>query len=157
MDTLKKEIINALGDCYGIVKDACRKCNVPRSTYYHWLKEDEEFKKEVDDTQEEAIDFVEGQLFQKIKGVQIKKGETDDGEDIIYDLPPSDTAIIFYLKTKGKKRGYVEKQEIEHSGQLGITWHEERTYEKPDVPDRVSIESDLKQTFNSIEDKPESL
>lgn len=41
-------------------------------------------------------------------------------------------SCTFVLKTLGKKRGYVERQEIEHSGQVGVTWVEERTYEKKD-------------------------
>jgi hypothetical protein len=112
MDTKKKEVVEALSECYGIVTDACRKVGLARSTYYSWLSEDDEFKKAVEETQEEAIDFVEGKLFQKINGVRVRK-TTDEktGEDVVYDLPPSDTAIIFYLKTKGKKRGYIEKTE----------------------------------------------
>jgi hypothetical protein len=117
MDTKKEEIVIALSECHGIVTDACRKSGVPRSTYYKWLNEDAEFKKAVEDTQEEALDFVEGQLFKKINGVEVQQGEN------IFSQPPSDTAIIFYLKTKGKRRGYVEKTEVDtnHSGGIRIT------------------------------------
>lgn len=124
MDTLKKEIVQALSECYGIVKDACRKAGVPRSTYYSWLKDDPEFKLLVEETQEEAIDFVEGKLFEKINGVAMA-GE--EGE--VYYQPPSDTAIIFYLKTKAKKRGYVERQEIAGVDGRPLIWREERTYQ----------------------------
>lgn len=121
MDSKKTELINALSDYYGIVTDACRKCGVPRSTYYKWLNTDEEFKSAVEETQEEAIDFVEGQLFKKIQGVTVT-GKDDE----VFNTPPSDTAIIFYLKTKGKKRGYVEKMEVDnnHRGGLTMIWED---------------------------------
>jgi len=130
MDNRKKEVIEALGECYGIVTDACRKAKVPRSTYYKWLNEDQDFKREVEDTQEEAIDFVEGKLFQKINGVQVRKTTTAEGEDIVYDLPPSDTAIIFFLKTKAKKRGYVERTEFTGADGGPVIWNETKTYKK---------------------------
>lgn len=122
MDNRKEQIIIALSECHGIVTDACRKTDVPRSTYYKWLNEDAEFRKAVEDTQEEAIDFVEGKLFQKINGVALGKNDAE-GNMIIYEHPPSDTAIIFYLKTKAKKRGYVERTEVDnnHSGGIKIT------------------------------------
>lgn len=112
MDTNKKQAIDALEEKRGIVTDACSSIGLARSTFYLWCKDDSEFKAAVDDIQEVALDYVESKLFEKISGVQVKKGEDDDGEDIVYDLPPSDTAIIFYLKTKGKKRGYIEKSEL---------------------------------------------
>lgn len=136
MDNKKKEdVVEALSECFGIVTDACRKSKVPRSTYYKWLNEDDDFRKAVADTQEEAIDFVEGKLFQKINGVQVRKGTTGEGdeqEDVVYDLPPSDTAIIFYLKTKAKKRGYVERTELTGVDGQPVIWNEVKTY-KPEL------------------------
>jgi hypothetical protein len=111
MDNKKRGILKELEKQHGIVSAACHNVGLPRSTFYLWCNSDQEFKKAVDDIQEVAIDYVESKLFEKIQGVTIKgKGARDeDDEPPVYELPPSDTAIIFYLKTKGKKRGYIEK------------------------------------------------
>lgn len=95
MDTIntnpkKKELLDALIECKGIVTTACHNTGVPRSTHYLWYNSDGEYKTLVDDINEIAIDFVEG----KLHGL-IEKGDT--------------TATIFYLKTKAKKRGYIER------------------------------------------------
>lgn len=128
MDSKKNDVIQALEECRGIVTEACRKAGIARSTYYLWIEQDPEFKAAAEDVQEQAIDYVEGQLFKKITGVTLGKYD-ENGELQVFDQPPSDTAIIFYLKTKGKKRGYIERQEVESSGSLTITWNEQKTYE----------------------------
>lgn len=107
----KKEIIEALEAKYGIVTEACRSIGLSRSTFYDWLKSDSEFKDAVRDIQETAIDYVEGKLFQKISGITMGKHDAE-GAIVTYDIPPSDTAIIFYLKTKAKHRGYIERSEV---------------------------------------------
>jgi predicted transcriptional regulator len=89
----KESMIKALEQSLGIVTVACKKADIPRSTFYKWLKEDEEFKKQVIDIENIALDFAESQLHKQI---------SDN----------STSATIFYLKTKGKKRGYIERQEI---------------------------------------------
>jgi aspartate ammonia-lyase len=89
----KKKIIEALEKSFGIVTTACRTIGIGRTQFYQWLKDDAEFKKKVNDLQNVTLDMAESQLHK-----QILKGNT--------------TATIFYLKTKGKKRGYVERQEI---------------------------------------------
>jgi hypothetical protein len=92
----KKAIIEALEKSLGIVTMACKSVGISRSAFYLWIAEDKEFKKAVDDIQDIALDFAESQLHK-----QIKENNT--------------SATIFYLKTKGKKRGYVEKTEIEQN------------------------------------------
>lgn len=125
-DIIKKAMIEALKKSLGIVSTACESCEISRQTHYRWLQEDEKYKEEVEDITEAAIDFVESKLYEKIDGIEMAKEV--DGDTVYYTLPPSDTAIIFYLKTKAKKRGYIEKSEIdqktEHSGSIDITWQE---------------------------------
>ena len=92
---LKKEtILKALESSLGVVTTACKKTNIPRSTFYKWLKEDEDFAEKVKDIENVSLDFAESKLFE-----QMSDNNT--------------SATIFYLKTKGRKRGYWEKQQHE--------------------------------------------
>lgn len=91
----KKNVLEALEKAFGVVTVACKAASVGRTQFYQWCKDDEEFKKQVDDIQNIALDMAESQLHKQILG-----GNT--------------SATIFYLKTKGKNRGYVER--TEHTG-----------------------------------------
>lgn len=108
VDTIegKKAILESLETYYGIVTDSCKAIGLNRSTFYKWLETDPEFKLAVDEIQEVALDFVEGKLFERIKGVML-----EGAPGVIYQDRPSDAAIALYLKTKGKKRGYIERSE----------------------------------------------
>lgn len=91
----KKALLQALEKSLGVVTTACKKLGIGRTTYYDWYNTDKEFAAKVDDLQNVALDFAETQLHQ-----QIADNNT--------------SATIFYLKTKGKKRGFVER--TEHTG-----------------------------------------
>tara|TARA_B100000963_G_scaffold15175_2_gene11631 strand:- start:760 stop:1107 length:348 start_codon:yes stop_codon:yes gene_type:complete len=97
--TINKKVamLEALEQSLGVVTTACKVVGIERKTHYNWLDQDEDYKAAVKSIENVAIDFAESQLHK-----QIKKGSTQ--------------ATIFYLKTKGKKRGYVERQEHELSG-----------------------------------------
>ena len=90
----KESLLKALENSLGVVTVACKSADIPRSTYYKWLKEDEDFSKAVKEIENIALDFAESQLH-----TQMKDGST--------------SATIFYLKTKGKKRGYIERSELD--------------------------------------------
>lgn len=90
----KKQLIENLRLYKGIITNACAVVGVSRATFYNWCKEDAEFNEEVNQINEETLDFVESKLLNNID-----KGEV--------------TSIIFYLKTKGRNRGYQEKAEID--------------------------------------------
>lgn len=110
---MKALVLEHLEACYGIVTEACKKAGAGRTAFYEWLKNDPEFKAAVDEIQDVALDFVEGKLFERINGVEVLKGiDKETGEEITYTLPPDVQAIGLYLKTKGKRRGYVERQEL---------------------------------------------
>ena len=93
-DILKKQMVEALEKSLGIVTSACKNVGIARETHYKWLRVDIKYKEEVESIEGIALDFAESQLHQ-----QIKRGEV--------------SSTIFYLKTKGKHRGYIEKTEQE--------------------------------------------
>ena len=99
--TLKTKLamLEALEKTLGVVTSAAKIVGIDRTTHYVWLDNDEAYKKAVADIENVAIDFAESHLHK-----QIKKGNTP--------------ATVFYLKTKGKKRGYVEKQELDVTGEI---------------------------------------
>ncbi len=102
-NTLKKELIlQELQENLGNVQNACKKVGISRTTHYKWCKDDPEYKEKVESTIEEQIDYTESKLLELISGVKVNKG------DEYYTTPPNVTAIIFYLKTKGRHRGYSE-------------------------------------------------
>lgn len=82
---------------------------------YDWLKDDK-YKQAKEDVQESLMDFCESQMYQLMKGIPI----ISENKVVGWETPPNSTILIFYAKTKGKKRGYVEKQEIEHSKFDGV-------------------------------------
>ncbi len=94
MDIIKKAMLDALEKSLGIVTTATKIVGISRQAHYNWLIDDQEYKQAVNDIQDIVLDFAESKLHKQIDG-----GDT--------------TATIFFLKTKGKKRGYIERTEIE--------------------------------------------
>ena len=98
--TLKKRaMIEALEKTLGIVTQAAKMVNISRMVHYDWLKEDAEYAKAVEDINDIALDFAETALYR-----QIRENNT--------------ASTIFYLKTKGRNRGYVERVETQNETTL---------------------------------------
>ena len=101
MGERQKEYLKTLKKCAGLVTHACDKYGIDNQTHYNWIKKYEGFREAIDEIQNGMIDFAESKLYENIK-----KGDN--------------TSILFFLKCKAKKRGYVERQELEHSGEIDI-------------------------------------
>lgn len=90
----KKAMIQALEKSFGIVCDACAAVKISRDTHYRWMKEDENYSEAVTSLEDLSLDFAESKLLKQIEALDT-------------------AATIFYLKTKGKKRGYIEHSTID--------------------------------------------
>ena len=100
-DITKEAFIIAYRENFGKITIACQACGISRTMYQGWMKNDPEFRKTLAEIEPEEImlDWGEHKLMERIT-----KGDT--------------LATMFLLKTKGKRRGYIEKQEIAHEGDV---------------------------------------
>lgn len=95
----KASFVEVLTTALYNINYACKQVGIQRRTYYRWLEDDSEFKRACNEIDESIKDEVETFLQKKIQ-----EGDT--------------ASTIFYLKTKAKDRGYVERRESVHSGEL---------------------------------------
>lgn len=99
----KKEMLQALRKSLGIVSTASEIAGIHRSMHYAWMKEDEEYKREAERIREHVLDFAESHLFKLIEEGNV-------------------SATIFFLKTRGKARGYTERQELQIQERKPLSW-----------------------------------
>lgn len=92
-DNKKEQFLEAYHSASANISVACKKVGISRETYYRWCKEDASFKANCSDVEESLLDMAETMLLKAIRD-----GKTAE--------------LIFYLKTKGKSRGYVERTEM---------------------------------------------
>lgn len=92
-----RRIIKAVQESNGLLTLTAKKAGLHYATIWQYTQDFPTVKQAVVEAKERMLDFAEGKLYEKIK----------DGDN---------TAIIFYLKTQGKARGYIERQEVTGEG-----------------------------------------
>lgn len=95
----EKEIAALLAKHFGNISHVARVLGVDRSNLHLRINKSEKLKRVTTDARETMV---------------------DDGESALHAsiLKQEGWAVCFVLKTLGKSRGYVEKQEVEHSGKI---------------------------------------
>ena len=84
-----KRAIEALQMHDGFVATAARSLKINHTTLHRMINEEPKVKEALDAIREETLDFVEGQLM-----LGIEQGKTAE--------------MLFFLKTQGRGRGYIE-------------------------------------------------
>jgi uncharacterized protein YaaR (DUF327 family) len=87
-----EQIQNAILKANGLVSVAAKVLNCDNQTIYNYIKEFPQLKDTLQEARDKTLDLAENKLFELIN-------EKDK------------TAIIFFLKTIGRGRGYIERFE----------------------------------------------
>ncbi len=87
------QVVNALNETKGMMGQAARRLGCHHDTITNYAKRHASVKAAITQSREEMTDAAELALYNAVT-----RGEA--------------WAVCFYLKTQGKKRGYVERQEL---------------------------------------------
>lgn len=90
-DETAMKIIEAVHKSNGLIIDIASKVHLNRNTVTKYINEFPAVAEAVEDAREKLYDTVESKLYERIEAGDL-------------------TAIIFFLKTRCKHRGYTEKQ-----------------------------------------------
>ena len=90
----------ALSRCDGRITDAARMVGCGYSTIRNWMNRHPELRALIEESREVNLDLAESRLLKRIRK-----------DDL--------AAIIFYLKSQGKERGYGQSAQVEITGKDG--------------------------------------
>lgn len=86
----------------GVVKATARALDMPTQTLRLLIGRTPMLQEALEEVREDALDEAEVTLRKLMRGYKQEPGV----------LPPDKTAIIFFLKTQGRNRGYQERIEV---------------------------------------------
>lgn len=89
----KEKAIAAIKAANGVISVAARSLHASRSTLHRYINEDDDVRAAYDEANETVLDEVENVLVE-----QARAGDREQ--------------VRFYLRTKGRSRGYGDRQEI---------------------------------------------
>ena len=109
----KKKLLEALRANLGVVETACKAAGVARQNHYDWLKKDTKYAAAFEEIDDVAIDFGESMLFKLMRGYTLPDSKVfldrDTKQPIVVPITKhigtDASSVIFFLKTRGKKRG----------------------------------------------------
>jgi hypothetical protein len=96
MATTIRQIKEALEKNDALISQSAKSLGISRQALSRRIHKNAELEAFLEDVRESTLDIAEGALFKAIRGGKA-------------------WAICFYLKCKGKRRGYIEKQELDLS------------------------------------------
>jgi len=85
----------------GNISAVARALSVARDTIYARIDESAVLQQTLRNARERMLDEAESVLYRKVK-----EGSTPE--------------LLFFLKTQGRSRGYIERQELEHQGSISV-------------------------------------
>lgn len=88
-----QEIIAAIEKSGGFISVAAKSLGVSSNTIYRYIKEYPEISEAISEIETKYLDIAEAELIKSLQSGNL-------------------AAVIFFLKTKGKKRGYIERSEM---------------------------------------------
>lgn len=126
-----EQIIAALAGARGMVTIAAKQLGCAPSTIYRRVQASQDVASAITQERERTLDFAEVKLID-----QINKGNV--------------TALIFYLKTQGKRRGYVERTEV-----VNIPSEIKQLMESLGVEDESQMWGAIRASLETIKQKRE--
>lgn len=112
----KKAVLESIAELAS-VSAACKATEVPRSTFYQWIQDDEEFRKAYRKAARQGLKALEDEAIRRAyKGV--RKPVYQGGKLVGHERRYSDTLLMFMLKALAPNK-YKERVANEQTGKDG--------------------------------------